>query len=53
MSSAIASGGQSEVPEGVQMMWEAELGVARLIIELRWPTAQNLQDPGEKANVLL
>ncbi|CAK9031099.1 Acylpyruvase FAHD1 [Durusdinium trenchii] len=27
MSSAIASGGQSEIPEGVHMMWEAEMGV--------------------------
>ncbi|CAL1163761.1 unnamed protein product [Cladocopium goreaui] len=27
MTSAVASGGQSEIPEGVQMMWEAELGV--------------------------
>ena len=29
MSSAMASGGQSEIPEGVEMMWEAELGVPR------------------------
>ena len=28
MSSAIASGGQCEVPEGGQMLWEAELGAA-------------------------
>ena len=28
MTSAIASGGQCEVPEGVQMLWEAELGAA-------------------------
>eukprot|EP00931_Biecheleriopsis_adriatica_P114847 TRINITY_DN90738_c0_g1_i1.p1 TRINITY_DN90738_c0_g1~~TRINITY_DN90738_c0_g1_i1.p1 ORF type:complete len:585 (-),score=123.65 TRINITY_DN90738_c0_g1_i1:40-1731(-) len=27
MSSSIPSGGQCEVPEGVQMLWEAELGV--------------------------
>lgn len=27
MTSAIATGGQCEVPEGVQMLWEAELGV--------------------------
>jgi len=27
MSSAIPSGGQSEIPEGVQMLWESELGV--------------------------
>ena len=28
MTSAIATGGQCEVPEGVQMLWEAELGAA-------------------------
>ena len=53
MSSAIASGGQCEVPEGVQMLWEAELGVAGLNATLLVDATGSFSHGGQRTSLLL